>query len=401
MQHLPVALLLKIASKLREPEKLAKFRLICKSTAALCVGNNVYQGCGVGVSRISTHHTITHVSATLTHLTLEYYYNEPIPLIESLEYLKFVSNSTFNQPIPNLGSFVNLKTLIFGLCFNQPISTFPESLEHLTFGFNYNKELKKLPARLKSLQLGRFFDICTAELPESLIRLTICDYDPTFLVSTVSLKLNNSLKYLSFYSKHNVVIHKFPDSLTHLTIGNFQRQPLFGLPDGLRYLKLGNTYNMPLLDIPSGLKYLILGEKFNQQLPALPYGIKYLKLGQCYNYPLVDLPSSLKILHLNNEFNHPLPPNSIEQLITGAEFNQSLVSTTLTHLKIYTDYAKHLETLPKSIVYLTIDYEDYFSTYGGEAPEFTDSILAFMQKWIDIGARLLLPNLKEIKYTSQ
>lgn len=161
--------------------------------------------------------------------------NQIISLPESLEFLDFTWDSTFDQQIslPSLIYYVH-----FGHSFNQKI-TFSDStnnLKYLIFGSDYNQPLKLLPS-VKVLVLGHFFNQKIV-LPDKLeyLKLGHCFQHNVIIPQT--------LKFLYLNTEHDQILDNLPNTLETLCIHNNYKNPLSNLPNYLKNLKLYNTLKM-------------------------------------------------------------------------------------------------------------------------------------------------------------
>ena len=83
---------------------------------------------------------------------------------------ELIFGDRFNQPITLPP---NLEMLFFGIDFNQPIEVFPQSLKTLVFDWNFNQPIGPLPPNLQTLVFDACFDQPLGVLPPSLQALTI------------------------------------------------------------------------------------------------------------------------------------------------------------------------------------------------------------------------------------
>eukprot|EP00435_Cladocopium_sp_Y103_P051626 s918_g16.t1 len=179
----------------------------------------------------------------------------------------------------------SLRSLSFGVGFNQSVKLPP--LKTLIFGhdFNQNMEGTNLPADLQSLTFGCLF--------------------------------NQSLENL-----------KWPEGLKSLTLGKAFNRSLKKVcfPRGLQSLTFGAKFNQSLekVMLPLGLQSLTFGHCFNQSLEAvrLPKQLSTLTFGASFQCSLEDsLGVHLKDVHLKDEVDLP---ESLQTLTLGESFNQSL-----------------------------------------------------------------------------
>ena len=158
-----------------------------------------------------------------------------------------------------------LKSLTFGLCFNQSMDyvELPASLEFLIFGESFNQSLEHLilPDGLQSLTFSEAFD-----------------------QSLEYVKLPTGLQQLTFGANFSKSLRKtiLPSSLQSLTFENpcSENFENIFLPPGLQRLSLGYLFNQKLrkINVPK-LKTLIVGEAFNETLEDLPPALENLYLG--------------------------------------------------------------------------------------------------------------------------
>jgi hypothetical protein len=164
-----------------------------------------------------------------------------------------------------LNQYDNLKRVVFGYDFNQPLmqGVLPKSLKYLTFGEKFNIPLDPgvLPPSIKHLTFGKRFN-------QPLMRGVL------------------------------------PGSLTHLSFGRWFNHPLIPgiFPGSLNHLEFGHDFNLPLYPgvLPPSLNHLEFGHDFNQQLKVgvLPQSLEYLVFDPRYDQPMESgiLPKTL--IHL-------------------------------------------------------------------------------------------------------
>ncbi|KAN0032948.1 hypothetical protein ACTFIV_006890 [Dictyostelium citrinum] len=153
----------------------------------------------------------------------------------------------------------------------------------------------------------------------------------------------------------------FPSSLKKLILNCKINRPIkhIDIPNAIEYLKFGFIYNKPItiqsILIPTSVKKLTINCNCVIESGVLPKSIKYLKFGQCYGYQFISnsivpesveilviksnqsihkgfIPHSLKVLKLIGNYDKPINfqlPITIEKLIIGNSFNQSLNETLL------------------------------------------------------------------------
>nr|QFG73740.1 MAG: FNIPrepeat containing protein [Megaviridae environmental sample] len=225
---------------------------------------------------------ISVIPAFVTHLSLGWMFNQPLTWNTVPPLVRLELSVEFNQEIPPHVLPKTLKRLILGRDFNHPlhVHSLPENLEYLEFGYsgvfnhpiapnvfpksllklvmcdNFNHSLSGvLPENLVSLTMGCYFDQPLDGLPNSLRELTLGSF------YSRQLDILPPLRYLKFNGYYNTpLVHKLPNTLTHLTMGcYFNRELIPFLPDSLTHLIVGYYFNQDLTGLPNNLQHLTLG----------------------------------------------------------------------------------------------------------------------------------------------
>lgn len=185
----------------------------------------------------------------LTHISFGRDFNQQFVPTNNLKFIVFGSN--FNQPIifPNDSQLTHL---FFGTWFNQPI-ILPDNLTHLNFEYlsNFNRPII-LPQSLTHLSLGlnlRFIEL-------------------------------SNIKYLSIGSNNEYIMNNLPNTLEELILKPAFRLPLNDLPNSIKIIELPMYYDKPLYNIPLNLKIIRVYSKY-----------KFIN----------NLPNSISINILNND----------------------------------------------------------------------------------------------------
>ena len=185
----------------------------------------------------------------------------------------------------------NLKYLIFGEHFNQPINL-PNGLTYLTFGEEFNQPIN-LPDSLTHLTFGDEFDQ-PITLPNSLRRLT---FGRRF---DQPISLPNSLTHLTFGRYFNQPI-TLPNNLTHLTFGHSFNQPINlinkdtgKILENLKFVKFGSDFRsevrIGLIDNKSRKIQILLNLKYLDNIFPYEYNFE--------NYILTDITNKMKFIYL-------------------------------------------------------------------------------------------------------
>ncbi|KAN0019198.1 hypothetical protein ACTFIU_002400 [Dictyostelium citrinum] len=222
--------------------------------------------------------------------------------------LKF--SNKFNKSINNLKLSNNIKYLEFGNLFDQPLIPLDQlfihtnnSLESIKFGNNFNQKLiiiesienhqQQIFSQLKTLILGIHFNQPLLNIPNSITYLEFGrDFDQDFTFSKFG---ESKLKCLKFKGRFNKVLKvgNLPSSLRILYLSDqFNKKLTKGmLPEGLEELYFQSNYNQELIpneSIPSSLKLIVLSFSFNQELlpNVFPPNIETIIFGQLYSKPI-------------------------------------------------------------------------------------------------------------------
>jgi len=129
-------------------------------------------------------------------------------------------------------------------------------------------------------------------------------------------------------------------------------------------------FNRPIDGIlPEGIEKIVIKSlRFNQSVDRLPNSLRKLKISNNlemggFDMPVENLPLGLEILTIDGKFNQPIDflPSTLKELSLGSNFSQSLnnlpiVSSGLTHLKLYGEHCYDLTNIPKSVWYLHMEY---------------------------------------------
>ena len=153
---------------------------------------------------------------------------------------------TYNDPLPDLSIFKNVKKAKFDYYFNNSIDNLPDTIEYIELGWEFNTPINKLPTNLKEINFSNFF--------------------------------NQPLTCL-------------PEGLTSLRVSKHFNQPLnkFNLPRTLKHLYIGRNFNHKLEpgDLPEGLITLVFinNSKYSHNLEGvLPKSINSLQWKSEKNY---------------------------------------------------------------------------------------------------------------------
>ena len=132
----------------------------------------------------------------------------------------------------------NIKKIVFGHFFNQPISkeNLPKSIECIDLGFDFNHPINNLPDTLKKLKLSWNF---------------------------------------------NYELDNLPVGLEDLTIGSQFNHPLNFLPGGLKILKFScvSDYFYPLDNLPNTIYKMEISMNYPGEINNLPDSIEELRIG--------------------------------------------------------------------------------------------------------------------------
>ncbi|KAF2075810.1 hypothetical protein CYY_002893 [Polysphondylium violaceum] len=162
----------------------------------------------------------------------------------------YLSLST-TYPIP-VGTIPN-STKYLVLDNNHPLvpGLIPDSVTHLTLGPSYNQPIQanSLPSSLKSLSFGLFFNQELTNLPSSVVSLSFGE------------SFNRSIDTLSTLTPN----------LKSLKMGLKFNQPINSLSPKLKQLRLNKTsFNSLISSFPSSLEHLSLPPLYSLNLPPYP-----------------------------------------------------------------------------------------------------------------------------------
>jgi hypothetical protein len=151
----------------------------------------------------------------------------------------------FNQKIKNFP--INLKKIIFGYSFNNPLDYLPDGLEELEFVINshFDHDLSNLPTSLKRITIGYKFSKSLDCLPKKLEYLKIpFSYDGEIKIFPQELKhlyFYNSNKY-STDKKYEHEIKNLPDNLIEIRYPPHYSHQITTIPKSLKIISISNNY---------------------------------------------------------------------------------------------------------------------------------------------------------------
>lgn len=207
----------------------------------------------------------------------------------------------------NLKKFYNYKSLMIGNIKINEFENIDININHLMIDFcDYeNMEmsdiiklhflfLKKL--KLFNLSIPLIFPIIKNLLPESLLILTLNNYDCEIDDNV----LPKNLQILKFYNFNKIIkTNTLPKNLKQLIFGiTFNSKIEYdALPDSLEYINFNNSYNQDIHEIklPGMLKFLNFGSSYDRDLQNYIFPNK---LNELY------LPRYYKFLNITDFFLH-------------------------------------------------------------------------------------------------
>lgn len=290
-------------------------------------------------------------------------------LLASLEYLEF--DQYFNKSLKGI-KWPNLKTLVLGNTFNQPIeqNNLPSILEILKFGTDFNQPLGEntLPKSLKRLQFGFYFNyLFTENVLPVLEYLEFGRYfNHSFNASIKRNKIRRSLSEVAPSLKTLECSRNFTIELDETA-----------LPRTLETLIFNGSYKYSFRKnvIPNGLKHLDLGLKFNKQFNNVTSTLESLKMSYYFNNSLSDImfPIRLQKLVFGVSFNRIIKqgelPNSLTYLDLGTSFNQVITKGVLPEGLLHLEFGHYFDesifSLPSTLKHLTFRYRFGFSKRRG------------------------------------
>ena len=198
---------------------------------------------------------ITNIPKTLKYLYFRQY-NLPLIITNSIEYLSVENN--FNSKITFLPNS-KLKTLRLGENYNLPLLNLPNSLQHLKFTSesDYNHPLNNLSMGLICLQLGKWFNHTLDYLPNSITHLylnsnynnDITNIPNSITHLSIGIKINNSIKHLTsithleIYARNNYFDNNFNNNFNNNFDNNFDNN----LPNSITHLSIYGLMNIKTL----------------------------------------------------------------------------------------------------------------------------------------------------------
>lgn len=235
--------------------------------------------------------------------------------------------------IDELGEYSNIPksvdTIIYNwdCCHDNEITQWPKNVRYLNLG-TYDLPLNILPEKLEILKFLQDMTYPLTKLPLSLKYLRMCSY---YYKHDIDIRYLINLEKVLLLGKMNVNIDKLPDSVLHISLGNYYNKPITKLPSSLTHLSIGNKFNHSLLNLPK-LKTLHLGRNFNKHLTNLPETLETLTINQReYTYTgfnsEIIFPDNLKLFKLSTYiYNKNLVLNNkLETLCIKCEhFNMKL-----------------------------------------------------------------------------
>lgn len=301
----------------RTPQKKFFFDNRTDATAIPDSIQTLYISSRVSRVRDNSYLTVKHIPASVTQIHFYRRYDQPIHNLipESVTHIFF--NDDYNCPI--YGHDKN----------NIDIVKFiPNTVTHIVFGRNFNQDLGQgLPALLESLTLGTCFNRKVEKcFPSSLTYLKF-GFDFNQNINNAFIDFPNSkLHHLVFGELFNQYINNaIPPNVSKLVFGTCFNQEIFGsLPPNLIELIFGDRFDKSIAySMPLKLETLEFGKDFNQviggigpngQCSYLPESLITLAFGRNFDQPLGSLNPNIK-LYL---------PNTLEKLVFGYKFNQSV-----------------------------------------------------------------------------
>lgn len=174
-----------------------------------------------------------------------------------------------------------------------------------------------------------------------------------------------------------------PDSLTHLTFGEYFNRAVDNLPPGLTHLTFVSAFNKAVDNLPQSLVELTFGDSFNQPVDSLPPSLKLLRFGLMFNQPVDNLPKTLTLLELREAFDQPI--NNIPKTIT-----------TLRILSM--GYCKPITTLPNLLHFqVGMQIEGHFEQASVVKAKLPDSLITVAGNFFTLEMlQNLPPNLQKI-----
>jgi hypothetical protein len=239
--------------------------------------------------------TVTHLTSnftninkipnSITHLTLDGYFNQDIKGCIPNSVIHLDLGCSFNQNIKDC-----IPNSVTHLTMSQYFDKYeegciPNSVTHLTLGKYYNMKIKScIPKSVTHLNIGWNY--------EHLIELNLFEFNS---------HIPNSVTHLTFGSSFNQDIKdcNIPKSVTHLTFGMSFNQNIKGcIPNSVTHLVFGSSFNQNIKDcIPNSVKYLTFGYWFNQNIKdCIPESVIFVKLLGNKFINVNDFPDSVKVI---------------------------------------------------------------------------------------------------------
>jgi hypothetical protein len=110
---------------------------------------------------------------------------------------------------------------------------------------------------------------------------------------------------LDSYQSFNQPVDKLPNSITHLTFGNYFDQPVDKLPNSITHLTFGNYFNQPVDKLPNSIIHLTFCTNYSYY-SNIPEHITVIKINyKLYkrDYIMNNFPPHIKEIHLDSSNN--------------------------------------------------------------------------------------------------
>ena len=187
---------------------------------------------------------------------------------------KYCKDLKFRNKLKNLIKYPN-KNLSLDLFFcNISIDirdlSILSNIHSIKFGNSFTKLYNNFPTSISQLTFGTYFTI--NHLPDSLTHLSL----GYFLKQPID-KLPNSITNLTLRNPVNKLIDNLPNSITHLILKDYFNQPIDNLPNSIKHLFLLDSFNQPIDKLPDSITHLVIGNKFNQLIDNLPKSLIEIK----------------------------------------------------------------------------------------------------------------------------
>jgi hypothetical protein len=172
--------------------------------------------------------------------------------------------------------YPSITDVYFNCDFNEFIDTFdvPDSVKSITFGLKFNQNVDYLPVTLREVTFGGEFNQTIDRLPTN---LEVIRFTP--------------------YAKFNRPIDNLPIGLKELYLGYSFNKPVNNLPIGLKKLAFGYKFNQSIENLPDSIEFLEIGSYFQRQLEKLPVNLTKLRCAPCYKYKFnLPVKSDLEII---------------------------------------------------------------------------------------------------------